>query len=83
MLRTLKGPLWNSKTSSSASSASDSSPFGRFASSLWDWLVELEAGSYAMTGEEDVVQSSSEFEKMLVERSPREIYLRRFNARFL
>jgi len=34
VFRTLKGPLWNSKVSSSASSVSVSSPFGRFASSL-------------------------------------------------
>jgi hypothetical protein len=34
VLRTLRGPLWNSKVSSSASSVSVSSPFGLFASSL-------------------------------------------------
>jgi len=49
VLRTLKGPLWNSKTSSSASSASESSPLGRFASSLEEELVTLIEDSYAMS----------------------------------
>jgi len=48
VLSTLRGPLWNSKTSSSASSASDSSPFGRFASSLEEVSAILIEELYAM-----------------------------------